>query len=260
MGLRAQNDSAQTDGFALPVHLAHPMLAAARTPYPATVIRPLLQRFGFDGLSYIVVRNDGPAPAGEIAWSTHPLSWTALYRRAGYAAVDPRLTHARHRVTPYLWDAANSVGNGYAQRFIRNAATYGIRSGVVICLHDSSSGQVALTFDSTNSPVTAERRQTVISRLGDLTLTAMALHEGVLSWRVAKSAACKRAGPGLTQRERDCLKFAARGMTSADIGTKLSLTERTVNFHFVTLRRKLGALNRPEAIAKGVSMGFVTLD
>jgi DNA-binding CsgD family transcriptional regulator len=260
MGLRAHNDTVLIDGFALPVHLAHPMLAAARTPYPATVIRPLLERFGFDGLSYIVVRDDGPAPAGEIAWSTHPHSWSALYRRAGYAAVDPRLTHTRHRVTPYLWDAANSVGNGYAQRFIRDAATFGIRSGVVISLHDGASGHVALTFDSTNSPVTAERRQTVIARLGDLTLIAMALHEGVLSWRVAKSAARKRAGPRLTQRERDCLKFAARGMTSADIGTKLSLTERTVNFHFGRLRRKLGALNRPEAIAKGVSMGFVTLD
>ena len=70
----------------------------------------------------------------------------------------------------------------------------------------------------------------------------------------------EHAGPRLTQRECDCLKFAARGMTSADIGNKLCVTERTVNFHFGRLRQKLGALNRPEAIAKGVSMGFVTLD
>ena len=91
-------------------------------------------------------------------------------------------------------------------------------------------------------------------------LTAVALHEGVLSWRVAKTAVRRHSGPRLTTRETDCLKFAARGMTSADIGTKLSVTERTVNFHFGRLRRKLGALNRPEAIAKGVSLGFVTLD
>ena len=42
--------------------------------------------------------------------------------------------------------------------------------------------------------------------------------------------------------------------------TKLSVTERTVNFHFGRLRHKLGALNRPEAIAKGVSLGLVQLD
>ena len=91
-------------------------------------------------------------------------------------------------------------------------------------------------------------------------LIAMALHEDVLSWRFGKAAVRKHAGPCLTQRECDCLKFAARGMTSADIGNKLALTERTVNFHFGRLRQKLGALNRPEAIAKGFSMGFVTLD
>ncbi len=51
----------------------------------------LLERFGFDGLSYVVARDDGLAASGEIAWSTHPRSWSALYRREAYAAVDPRL-------------------------------------------------------------------------------------------------------------------------------------------------------------------------
>jgi DNA-binding CsgD family transcriptional regulator len=260
MDLRKRIDNRPGDRFELPVHLARPLFVAARTPYPATVIRLLLERFGFDGLSYVVARGDGRATTGEIAWSTHPRSWSVLYRRAAYAAVDPRLTHTRHRVMPYLWDSADPVDDGHARRFVQDAAQFGIRSGVVVSLHDGASGHVALTFDSASSPITDARREEVIASLGDLTLLAMALHEGVLSWRVAKSTAREHAGPRLTQRECDCLKFAARGMTSADIGNKLSVTERTVNFHFGRLRRKLGALNRPEAIAKGVSMGFVTLD
>ena len=147
-----------------------------------------------------------------------------------------------------------------ARRFIEDAARFGIRSSVVISLHDGASGHVALTFDSVSSPLSSVRRDAILASLGDLLLIAMALHEGMLSWHVAKAAVRKHAGPSLTQRERDCLTFAARGMTSADIGNKLSLTERTVNFHFGRLRQKLGALNRPEAIAKGVSMGFVTFD
>jgi len=260
MELRRQVENRPRDGFELPVHLARPLVAAARAPYPAAVIRLLLERFGFDGLSYVVTRGEGRAATGEIAWSTHPRSWSTLYRRAAYAAVDPRLANTRHRVTPYLWDSADLVGDGYARRFVQDAAQFGIRSGVVISLHDGASGHVALTFDSASSPLTDVRRANVIASLGDLMLIAMALHEGVLSWRVAKKARREHAGPRLTQRECDCLKFAARGMTSADIGNKLSVTERTVNFHFGRLRRKLGALNRPEAIAKGVTMGFVTLD
>ena len=228
MDARKRIDNRPRDGFELPVHLARPLFVAARAPYPATVIRVLLERFGFDGLSYVVARGDGRAATGEIAWSTHPSPWAALYRRAAYAAVDPRLTHTRHRVTPYLWDSADPVDDGLARRFVQAAAQFGIRSGVVVSLHDGASGHVALTFDSASSPITDARREEVIASLGDLTLLAMALHEGVLSWRVAKKAMREHAGPRLTQRECDCLTFAARGMTSADSGNKLSVTERTV--------------------------------
>jgi DNA-binding CsgD family transcriptional regulator len=236
------------------------MAAAARAPYPATVIRPLLERYGFDGLCYIVARHDSGATTGEIAWSTYPRQWTALYRHATYAAVDPRLARTRHRATPYLWDAADAPAAGLCGQFVRDAARFGIRSSVVISLHDGVAGQVALTFNSAASSLADVRRDAVLAMLGDLMLIAVALHEGVLSWRIAKAAVRRHAAPRLTQRECDCLKFAARGMTSADIGNKLSVTERTVNFHFGRLRQKLGALNRPEAIAKGVSLGLLSLD
>jgi DNA-binding CsgD family transcriptional regulator len=260
MDVHAANDGPPYDGFALPDNLACSLAGAAHPPYPPTVIRPLLERYGFDGLSYIVAHSKGSATTGEMAWSTYPPQWPALYQRADYAAVDSRLAKTRHRVTPYLWDSADFAGDGPAQRFVEDAARFGIRSSVVISLHDGASGHVALTFDSVLSPLGGVRRDAILSSLGDLMLIAMALHEGMLSWRVAKKAVRKYAGSNLTQRECDCLRFAARGMTSADIGTKLSLTERTVNFHFGRLRQKLGALNRPEAIAKGLSMGFVTLD
>jgi DNA-binding CsgD family transcriptional regulator len=260
MHVDRHHDGSTRDGFALPVHLARSMAAAAQAPYPATVIRPLLERYGFDGLCYIVARTDGGATIGEIAWSTYPRQWPALYRRATYAAVDSRLTMTRHRATPYLWDTADSPAAGLSGQFVRDAARFGIRSGVVISLHDDVAGQVALTFDSAESSLTGLRREAVLAALGDLMLIAVALHEGVLSWRIAKASVRRHAAPRLTQRECDCLKFAARGMTSADIGNKLSVTERTVNFHFGKLRQKLGALNRPEAIAKGVLMGLVNLD
>jgi DNA-binding CsgD family transcriptional regulator len=248
------------DGFALPVHLARSIAAAARAPYPATVIRPLLERHGFDGLCYIVARTDRGATTGEIAWSTYPSQWSALYRRAAYAAVDPLLVRTRRRTTPYLWDAADSPTSGPCGQFVRDAARFGIRSGVVISLHDGVAGQVALTFDSMQGFPEGPRREAVLAAMGDLMLIAVALHEGVLSWRVAKAAVRRHAVPRLTPRECECLKFAARGMTSADIGNKLSVTERTVNFHFGRLRQKLGALNRPEAIAKSVSLGLLSLD
>ena len=46
-------------------------------------------------------------------------------------------------------------------------------------------------------------------------------------------------------------------MTSADIAVKLGIAERTANFHIGNLVTKLGALNRGEAIARGVALNLV---
>jgi DNA-binding CsgD family transcriptional regulator len=49
-------------------------------------------------------------------------------------------------------------------------------------------------------------------------------------------------------------------MTSADIGIKLGIAERTANFHFGNILTKLDALNRHEAIAKGMKRGIIQMD
>ena len=67
-------------------------------------------------------------------------------------------------------------------------------------------------------------------------------------------------GSPLSPRERQCLHLAARGMVSPDIGHKLNITERTVNFHFSNIISKLGVLNRHEAIAMGVAHGLIQVD
>lgn len=247
-------------GLTLPLHLARPMVDAAAADFPAPIIRPLLDRFGFDGLTYLVGRNHDRGTAGRIVWSTHPPEWAALYCRANYSAIDPRLTNTRSRFTPYLWDASGLPDDPRTREFVGNAARYRTCSGVAIAVHDSSAGHVVLAFDSRLSPVPVVRRECIAEILGDLMLVTVALHEGALSWRIADGARGNGIASTLTNRERECLRLAARGLTSADIGNKLSVSERTINFHFGNLRRKLGALNRPEAIAKGAALGLMNPD
>jgi len=61
----------------------------------------------------------------------------------------------------------------------------------------------------------------------------------------------------LSQRERECLTMAAHGLTSDDMAFKLGITERTVRFHFSSIRSKLAAANRQEAVAKAVKNGLI---
>jgi len=61
----------------------------------------------------------------------------------------------------------------------------------------------------------------------------------------------------LTSQELACLRLAARGQSSIDIGLKLGIKARTVNFHFSNIFKKLGALNRQEATAKAAQLNLL---
>ena len=63
----------------------------------------------------------------------------------------------------------------------------------------------------------------------------------------------------MSLRELSCLEFAARGMTSKDIGIKLGIAQRTANFHFANIISKLGVLNRHEAIATALVHDLIDL-
>jgi DNA-binding response OmpR family regulator len=57
----------------------------------------------------------------------------------------------------------------------------------------------------------------------------------------------------LNDREVECLTWAARGKTSADIAQILGLAKRTVDFHIDNARGKLGAMTRTEAVIKAAT-------
>jgi DNA-binding NarL/FixJ family response regulator len=51
----------------------------------------------------------------------------------------------------------------------------------------------------------------------------------------------------LTPKERQVLELVARGLSNADIGRELWLSEQTVKFHLTNIYKKLGVANRTEA-------------
>lgn len=53
----------------------------------------------------------------------------------------------------------------------------------------------------------------------------------------------------LTDRQREVLGFITRGLSNADIAKQLSIREDSVREHLDAIYAKLGAANRPEAVA-----------
>jgi LuxR family transcriptional regulator, quorum-sensing system regulator BjaR1 len=56
----------------------------------------------------------------------------------------------------------------------------------------------------------------------------------------------------LTTREHDALRYVAEGKTDWEVGVILGIAESTARFHIDNARRKLGAVNRAQAVARMV--------
>lgn len=63
----------------------------------------------------------------------------------------------------------------------------------------------------------------------------------------------------LSNREIECLSWAAHGKSAHEIGIILGITTKTVTFHWDNIRRKLNVVNMQQATAKAVAMKLITV-
>ncbi|MBC6447236.1 response regulator [Actinokineospora xionganensis] len=65
------------------------------------------------------------------------------------------------------------------------------------------------------------------------------------------------AKQALSAREREVLKLVGQGMTNADVGRALHISEATVKTHLARSFDKLGVSDRTAAVTKAISMGLL---
>ena len=247
-----------------PPHWNEAIATAAGAADPRPHLIPLIKELGFDALTCIALvgdRSPDARPGAERAlsiWSTKASTWSTRYCDAGYASVDPRVTLSSRRLTPIIWDRADvETDIPLTRRFLADAARQRARSGFAVSFRHASDWRVVVAFDSAVSPLDDDRCAAIVGAMGNLMLIAAQLHERVLRPRRDVLADGVREAGNLTQREQQCLRMTANGMTSGDIGGKLGIAARTVNFHMNNVLRKMEALNRPEAIAKALARGVL---
>ena len=63
---------------------------------------------------------------------------------------------------------------------------------------------------------------------------------------------------GLTEREREVVCLAAKGMSNDEIGQQLALALGTVKWHLHNLFSRLGVRSRTQVVLKGKSLGLLS--
>ncbi len=92
--------------------------------------------------------------------------------------------------------------------------------------------------------------------MGKAQLLGCYLHEAVQRIVLSKGPVALKS-VNLTDREKECLLWAAEGKTGWEIANIVNISERTVTFHLQNAAHKMGVVNRQQAISRALSMGLI---
>ncbi|WP_108523184.1 autoinducer binding domain-containing protein [Bradyrhizobium algeriense] len=212
----------------------------------------LTQRLGFQRFAYLRLTGETP-----MLISSYPKSWTSRYFQLGYQQLDPVVRRARAEHALFSWggEASALAGNREQRRFFDEATTFGIRSGITVPIRSGFGRMAAFTLATGDRDLHPER---LVADGKDLVhLVGLHFHCYVAA-RLDVLSASKLAASELTQRERQCLAWTARGKAVVDIAVLVQIAPRTVVFHLENARRKLGAASIAQCVAEALRRGLLS--
>jgi DNA-binding CsgD family transcriptional regulator len=193
--------------------------------------------------AYLAVprRTDG-AP---LLISNYPSTWTEHYLRSHYERYDPVIIQALRHPEPFEWGSDLATQSKPQRELFAEAATFGIRSGFTVPIHDDRGPIAAVTFAADERRARFERSVKEHARV--LQLMAMYFHAHARR-RIADDRAID--GVSLSPREFECLKWAAQGKSAWEIGCILGISRHTVATYLGNTKTKLGVRTIVQAVAR----------
>jgi len=218
-----------------------------------TATARIVKRLGFEHFIYGVNVNTTLTRPYQFFLSGYPKEWWKHYTESDYKKIDPIVRHAAEKVIPVIWNK-QLFSSRPAARLRGEAKEFGLANGASFPVHGRHGEFSALNLATSRD--SSEAKQDIVAAIGKAQLLACYVHEAVQRIVLSK-------GPvpldkiKLTEREKECLLWAADGKTSWEIGQIVNISEHTVVFHLRNVIRKMGVTNRQQAIARSLSMGLI---
>ncbi|VXB94913.1 DNA-binding transcriptional regulator, CsgD family [Pseudomonas sp. 8BK] len=176
--------------------------------------------------------------------------WVDIYFRKSFHLQDPVLKLAEHETHAFSW-GAGYANEAPSKEFLHLSRQFVGNNGIACCV--SGRSRTSTTLISMTLPE-REQAQDYVDALDYL---APHLHE--IFNRQGSLNRHSLMAPEISQREIEVLHWAKEGKSTWDISNILSISERTVKFHFGNIFRKLDVLNRSQAIAKAIHFGVIAV-
>ncbi len=217
------------------------------------VFEDAMNSLGFDRI-LLALMTDHPALKKEAEHGVvknYPESWVNYYLEKKYDVIDPVRTLSFTRTGAYTWNEIIDSGllSKKQIQMFNEAEESELYNGIGVALRGGGGAVAALGAASTDKHI-----DLCPFILDKVNLLANQFY--ICYWRLMESHHTLSAVT-LTFREGDILKWAAKGLTKADIGNRLNISHHTVDYHVRNILKKLDAKNITAAIFIGLNLGLI---
>lgn len=214
-------------------------------------------RFGFSQMNYGLA----DSRTGEMIGIHSNMSdeWMSHYVASDYARLDPWVRHACEHSHHALYSesvgcAVNLTGSDEERKFINECTDTGLYRTVLVPYRDVSGqsiGGLNLLSDMSHDEFT----EIISSHLNTLLVGATLFnsHINMIDEKVKTEAetwhVLSSSNSVLSPREMEVLNWLAAGLRNDRIAEKMQISSVTVNFHIMSIKKKLHAKTREHAVA-----------
>ncbi|AKJ26898.1 autoinducer binding domain-containing protein [Caldimonas brevitalea] len=221
-------------------------------------VKELCQRYigamGFDSFLILVHAPAVGSDPEHLITTTYPEAWIERYHRAQWWHHDPVIRHCASSPVPLVWHRER-FQETQTRHLFEESSAYGVATGVASALRGINSGQKMMMSVACDAHVDSKTEAWLSAVTPSVHLLAAYAYEALC--RTQESGGSEAPVVNLTERERECLRWAAAGKTSWETSQILSCSEATVNFHLRNVIQKLSASNRRQAVARALSLGLI---
>jgi DNA-binding CsgD family transcriptional regulator len=235
----------------LPVEFSSILQAKSREDFGSEVER-FARRLGFDTYSTLAVSEFTATTPEVVVVHNAPRAYQESFFDGGRGRRDPVTQHCKRASVPIIWNRTTYSGNG-AEDLWEHQARFGYATGIAMALHLPEGRHFVFGVDR-DRPLPDDQRE--LQRLvADLQLFAVYAQDSAL--RLLLSAPNQPERPALTPRELEVLRWTMDGKTAWEVGAILGISERTAVLHVSNAMRKLGCVNKHQAVLKALRLGLI---
>lgn len=220
-----------------------------------SLFQKYMSSYGYDRL-LLALMTDHPRlhkSAEHGVEKSYPQEWFDHYMAEGYDHIDPIRQQIYLADDALIWKKIvdTQALTKKQKRLFHEAQEHGLHGGIAIPLRGP--GGVLAAMGAASS-----ERDASLSRV-DLDKVNLITQQFYACYSRLHLRSPDVPSPALSSKEKDVLKWLAVGLTKAEVGQRLCISEHTVAFHVRSITRKLEVRNLTAAVALAVSSGLILI-